>query len=225
MLAAWGCGESEFFEGNGERGPVFVESLEAESEAQTGGGLESNGGEQVEGRFEGTVGPGTDPALGAVGEQERSEQRRYETSRAVPSVGEAPLEVLEARGEAVEFGETIAVVRNVIDTAIPHAMYIYVHDGGGTVTSFESVQPGEIQEFVPAPKENPGRFVRHNSDVLVEKLVDAGVVRGEAERMVEEQAGRLFREHGRRVLYVAPNDWTEATGDRAFGAVEVDGRR
>lgn len=225
MLAAWGCGEGEFFEGSEETGPVFVESLETESERQPGGGSEPSDGEQVGGSVEDSVGPLTERRLESVGEGDWRERDRYGASVVGESVGEAPLEILEARGGSVDFGEPIAVVRNVIETAVPHAMYVYVHDGGGTMTSFESVQPGEIQEFVPAPKEDPRRFVRDNSEVLVEKLVDTGVERGAAEQMVEERAGRFFREHGRRVLYIAPNDWTEATGDRALGAVEVAARR
>lgn len=209
VIGCWGCGEADFFEADADPEPVRVELNEPET-GSSAEAAELPGGEEL---ADGADTPGSGPAsYGKAWDRE--------AFPALPEEMRVPLRVIEARKEAIDQRETIAVVENIIDETVPHAMYVYVHDGGGTMTSFESVKPGEVEEFVPAPKEDPARFAEQKSEVLVDRLVDAGVNRSEAKRLVEERTERLFREHGRRVIYVAPGTWTEATGNQPLGFVE-----
>lgn len=142
--------------------------------------------------------------------------RRSPPASTVPeSTGPAPIGVLAPE-------PNLRIVKNLVERRVPHTVYVHVHSGGGTSLQLHGIDPGEERSFTPAPKEQPALFVDRMEDRLESELVAAGLDSDRAETVVDRKSDELLRSHGERVLYVAPDQWTAATGHDALGAVPAN---
>ncbi|MDP6943831.1 MAG: hypothetical protein QF464_06735 [Myxococcota bacterium] len=97
-------------------------------------------------------------------------------------------------------------------TPLTRAWYVYVHEGGGVLYDLGEVEgPASFLE-TPTPKEtNPFVFVEDATDAIEAALVEEGLYADEAAALVATWSHTVFSTHGKRLLCILPQSWTDVT--------------
>ncbi len=100
-------------------------------------------------------------------------------------------------------------IHNSSAQRIPAAFLLHVHEGGGSITKLGAVGPGTTVSASPSPKESPGDYENIAAAAIAEELEASGLYRDEALSMVNTWRRSYFGNHGLRVLYILPAEWTD----------------
>lgn len=211
--ALWGCGDSTFFADDSSEPSQFPRSFDSSTES--GPDARPPLDDRPEFRRQGEQRPSgeiprsgdVEPSRGIPFEDSRGSNDLEDSTQSPPQFLREPIV-----SRTSEHGEL--VVENVIETSIPYAAYIHVHDRGVLFVPLDSVGPGEA-EIVPAPKESPDEVVER----LKRALTESGYSDDRAETIVERKRGELFGQHGSRVGFVSPDSWVEQSGQGPLGGV------